>query len=79
VVFPGSVAQADSLDQAFKQLHTGRQVTWERLQTSNSGCEFQCYIANPTRADSEFQYKAEGVTELEAVRKVLDQIALEKH
>lgn len=80
VVLPGGGGAAGSLDQAMQQLHTGRQVTWAKLETvEKGGWSFQCAIANPAKADTEFNYKATGSTELEAVRKVLDQIALEKH
>jgi hypothetical protein len=80
VVLTGGGAQADTLDQALKQLNTGRTVTWQRLETvDKGGWFFQCAIANPAKPDNEFNYKASGATELEAVRKVLDQIALEKH
>lgn len=80
VVLAGGGAQADSLDQALRQLNTGRRVTWQRLETlEKGGWLFQCAVANPANPNAEFNYKASGATELEAVRKVLDQIALEKH
>jgi hypothetical protein len=80
VVLTGAGSQVDSLDQALKQLRSGRRVTWERLETLDSGgWYFQCAVANPAKPDAEFNYKATGATEEEAVRKVLDQIALEKH
>jgi hypothetical protein len=80
MLLSGGGAQAGALDQALQQLHAGRQVTWARLETlDKGGWSFQCAIANPTNPNAEFNYKATGTTELEAVRRVLDQIALEKH
>jgi hypothetical protein len=79
MVLTGGGAQADTLDQALKQLSVGRNVTWQRLETlDKGGWSFQCSIANPAKPDVENRYMSSGTTDLEAVRKVLDQIALEK-
>jgi hypothetical protein len=80
MILTGGGGQADTLDQALRQLRNGRRVNWERLETQENGSwYFQCAIANPAKPDAEFNYKASGATEVEAVRKVLDQIALERH
>jgi hypothetical protein len=80
VVLTGGGSHVDPLDQALRQLRSGRQVTWVRLETLESGgWYFQCAIANPANPNSDINYKATGANEVEAVRKVLDQIALEKH
>jgi hypothetical protein len=72
--------QIEALDQALRQLRTGRQVTWVRLETLESGgWRFQCMIADSTNPEREFRHDGTGATEVEAVHKVLDQIALERH
>jgi hypothetical protein len=79
VVLTGGGIPVDALDQALRQLRTGRQVTWVRLETlDNGGWRFRCAIANPANPNSDLNYDATGATEVDAVRKVLDQIAVEK-
>ena len=77
VVLTGGGTRADTLDQALDQLKSQR-VTWQQLQTlDQGGWRFRCAIPNPAKPDSDINYDASGPTALEAVRKVLDQMALE--
>jgi hypothetical protein len=71
--------RVDTLDAALRQLRTGRRVTWQRLESLDDGTwRFRCAVANPGRPNAELNYDARGATEVEAVRRVLDQIALEQ-
>jgi hypothetical protein len=71
--------QVDALDQALRQLRTGRQVTWVRLQSLESGgWQFKCFVADPAKPDHEQNYEATAATEVDAVRHVLDQLALDR-
>jgi hypothetical protein len=77
----GAAAPAGTLDDALRQLNAGRHVTCARLELLESGkWSFQCWIDNPAKPGAEFHYEfKEAASDLEAVRRVLDQIALEKH
>jgi hypothetical protein len=80
IVVPVAGSRVDTLDQALRQLQTGRSVSWQRLETVDAGgWRFRCAVANPSKPDVDFNYDASGATELDAVRQVLNQIALDKH
>jgi hypothetical protein len=79
IAVPSGASRADTLDQAFRQLQNGRTVSWQRLETlDGGGWRFRCAVANPTNPNVDSNYDAKGATELDAVRQVLDQIAMEK-
>ena len=80
IAVPPGGAPVDTLDQALRQRQTGRTVSWQRLETlDGGGWRFRCAVANPNNPNVDSNYDAKGATELEAVRQVLNQIALEKH
>jgi hypothetical protein len=78
VMLTSGGASAGTLDQALEQLKA-RNVTWQLLEMQEKGgWRFRCALPTPGKPDTERNYDATGATPLEAVRRALDQMALEQ-